>query len=192
MNKYSIIYADPPWTYRDKAAAGQRGAGFKYGLMTLDEIKALPVQELAADDCALFLWATMPQLPSCLQVLEAWGFEYKTAAFVWAKTTRGSSGTGRESYVMGMGNYTRANAELCLLGMKGKLERKSAGVRSLVIARIGVHSEKPPDVGWRIVDLFGALPRIELFARAPNEGWHVWGDEVKSDVKLVDGHFQPS
>lgn len=184
--RYSVIYADPPWSYRDKAHAGQRGVTYKYGLMDIGAIRRLPVQELAAPDCALFLWVTAPLLPDCLSVVEAWGFAYKTVAFTWVKTYPGTGG-----YFMGMGSYTRTNAEFCLLGLKGKLVRRGKGVRSLVVAaREPRHSQKPDQVRERIVELFGDLPRIELFARQRVPGWNAWGNELPhSDVQLAGGHF---
>ncbi len=186
MNRYRVIYADPPWSYRDKAEAGQRGATFKYGLMSQKDIERLPVQDLAAEDCALFLWSTFPQLPDCLKVLEAWGFQYKTAGFVWAKTN-----SDERTFFMGMGSYTRSNAEICLLGLKGRLERQSGGVRSLVVAPRGRHSEKPGEVRDRIVQLYGDVPRIELFARNIVPGWDAWGNEVPCSVELKNNRFVP-
>lgn len=85
MEKYSIIYADPPWSYRDKAQAGKRGVEFKYPTMTIDDIKNLPVHRITDDDCVLFLWVTFPLLQEGLDTIKAWGFEYKTVAFNWIK-----------------------------------------------------------------------------------------------------------
>src|SRR5690348_8421511 len=124
--KYKIIYSDPAWTYSDKALAGNRGAGCKYDLMTLDLIKALPVSTIADDDCILFLWATFPLIQEALDVIKAWGFEYKTVAFTWVK--HNSIGTN----FMGMGNWTRANAEVVLLATKGKPKRIDAGVGQII------------------------------------------------------------
>lgn len=184
---YSIIYADPPWSYNDKAHAGERGAAYKYGLMDLEAIKALPVRDLAGPNCALFLWVTAPLLPNCFSVVDAWGFKYKTVAFTWAKTY--ASG----KHFMGMGSYTRTNAEFCLLGMKGKLTREGKGVRSLVMSPIEKHSKKPDSIRDNIVQLFGDIPRIEMFARQRAPGWHAWGNQVEgSDVQLIDGHFVAS
>ena len=88
MKKYNIIYADPPWKYNDKAAAGKRGASFKYPVMTLKEICDLPVQNISHNNSALFLWVTFPMLKEGLQVVESWGFEFKTVAFTWIKANR--------------------------------------------------------------------------------------------------------
>ena len=116
MNKkYSIIYADPAWSYKDKALAGNRGAGCKYDVMSVADIKSLKVKEIADDDCILFMWVTMPKLNECFEVIKSWGFEYKTVGFTWIKLNR-KSGTP----FMGMGRWTRANAEVCLIATKGK------------------------------------------------------------------------
>jgi N6-adenosine-specific RNA methylase IME4 len=92
LNKYQIIYADPPWRYNDKASAGQRGACYKYPVLDTEGVCALPVADLAADDCVLFMWATFPMLPDALRVMKAWGFNYKTVSFVWVKSNK-KSGT---------------------------------------------------------------------------------------------------
>jgi len=168
--KYGIILADPPWSYTDKARAGNRGAESKYPCMKLEEIVALPVQNIAAKNCVLFLWVTPPMIREGLNVIKAWGFEYKTFGFSWAKRCKKSNG-----FFMGMGHWTRANAEPCLLAIKGKPKRVSGGVRSLVVSHLREHSHKPDEVRQRIVDLMGDIPRIELFARERVAGWDSWG-----------------
>ena len=124
-----------------------------------------------------FLWATFPNISEAVKVMEAWGFQYKTAAFVWIKTYPKS---GKPFW--GMGAYTRANAEVCLLGIskgfKAKEQIKSHAVHQIVEAPVGRHSEKPDEVRRRIVELLGDVPRIELFARERAEGWDAWGNEV--------------
>jgi N6-adenosine-specific RNA methylase IME4 len=153
--------------------------------MKLADIKALPVGDIVAENAALFLWATMPLLPDCLEVIDAWGFKYKTVGFTWVKTNPKSGG-----YFMGGGSWTRANAELCLLAFKGKMKRISASVRSVVESNLRAHSEKPPEVRGRIVELLGNLPRIELFARKRFGGWHGWGNEVEfNNIELADNEF---
>lgn len=148
--KYGIIYADPAWSYRDKALAGERGAGCKYDVMDLEDIKRLPVKELAEDDAVLFMWVTMPFLEEAFSVMRAWGFEYKTCAFTWVKQNKKSDGL-----FWGMGNWTRANAELCLLGVRGKPKRADAGVHSVIISHVEEHSKKPAETRDRIVKLLG-------------------------------------
>lgn len=124
-----------------------------------------------------FLWATFPNISEAVKVMEAWGFQYKTAAFVWIKTYPKS---GKPFW--GMGAYTRANAEVCLLGIskgfKAKEQIKSHAVHQIVEAPVGRHSEKPDEVRQRIVELLGDVPRIELFARERVDGWDAWGNEV--------------
>ena len=171
--KYQIIYADPPWSYRDKALAGNRGAVCKYPVQTQDWLSKLDVKSIAAKDCILFLWVTAPKLNECWKIIDAWGFEYKTVAFVWVKRNKIAP-----SWFWGMGRWTRANAEFCLIATKGKPKRISAAVHSVVDTPIEGHSKKPNEVRNRIVKLVGDIPRIELFARNATEGWDVWGNEV--------------
>ena len=137
-----------------------------------EEIEALPIADLAADDCALFLWAVMPQIPEALRVIEAWGFEYKTCAFVWVKQTKDG-----ERFATGMGYWTRANAEICLLATRGSPTRLNADVHQVVATPRGAHSAKPDEVAARIERLVGG-PYLELFARQPREGWKVWGNQA--------------
>ena len=122
MKKYSIIYADPPWRYKVYSKKGLgRSAESHYPTMELEDIRALPVGTLAADDCVLFLWTTIPLLHDCFSVMRAWGFSYKTVAFVWIKQNRKS-----DSLFWGMGHWTRANAEFCMLATKGHPKRRLA------------------------------------------------------------------
>ena len=149
----------------------------------------MPIQKIADKNCILFLWATFPKLPEALETIKRWGFEYKTTGFVWLKTTK--EGKVRTD---GVGWYTTSNAEICLIAKKGKLKRKTTGISQLVYYPRVRHSQKPPHVRDLIVKLMGDLPRIELFARkSPQmrldgtntfDGWDVWGNEVKSDIKL--------
>lgn len=172
LKKYGIILADPAWNYRDKSK--QRGGAERhYRTMNIEEIAALDVPGIADDDCGLFLWVTFPMLFEAKFVIESWGFKYKTCAFTWIKKNKVS-----KTNFWGMGSYTRANAEICLLATKGKPKRINADVHSVIEAPISRHSAKPPEVRERIVRLFGDLPRIELFARESVEGWDCWGNEV--------------
>lgn len=173
--KCFIIYADPPWRYNQK---GVRGAAEKhYPTMSIEELCALPVAEISASDSVLFLWTTFPQLPSALQLIKAWGFSYKTAGFVWLKKNRKS-----DSWLCGMGFWTRGNAEICLLATKGHPKRKAANVHQFIISPIREHSRKPDEAREKIVALMGDLPRIELFARQTSPRWDVWGNEVESTL----------
>jgi len=169
--KYSIIYADPPWSYSDRKCSG--AAEGHYSTMPIDDICALPISAIAAEDCVLFLWATYPLLPEALRVIEAWGFRYKSIAFQWVKLNP-RSGTP----FFGLGRWTRGNTEPCLLAVKGKPHRVSNGVFQLIQEPRERHSQKPGIVRQRIVELCGDRPRIELFAREKAEGWDAWGDGV--------------
>ena len=179
--KYDIIYADPAWSYRDRALAGNRGAGCKYDVMSMQDIKELPIKVIATDDCVLFMWVTMPMLEEAFSVMRAWGFEYKTCAFTWVKQNKKS-----DSLFWGMGNWTRANAEICLLGVRGKPKRADAGVHSVILSHIEEHSKKPAETRDRIVKLMAGerLNKIELFARQAVEGWDCWGNEAPDDEEL--------
>ena len=168
---YSVIYADPPWSYRD-GRNPRGGADRHYSCMSMKDLGTLDVASLAAPDAFLFMWATMPLLPQAIDLMPKWGFTYKTCAFTWIKTTKSGG------FAVGPGHYTRANAELCLLGIKGKPQRVSKSVRQVISAPRGRHSAKPPEVRDRIVTLCGDVPRIELFAREKTPGWDVWGNEV--------------
>lgn len=171
--KYNIIYADPPWSYKDKALSGNRGACCKYNVMKIEDICKLPINKITNNDCILFMWVTMPKLNECFEVIKKWEFDYKTCAFTWIKENKKS-----DTLFWGMGRWTRANAELCLIATKGKPKRQSAKVHSVVISKIREHSRKPDEVRDKIVELCGNLPRIELFARQQVEGWDCWGNEV--------------
>lgn len=175
MKKYSVIYADPPWRYH--CGGLTRGPERHYPTMKIEDIRALPVADLAADDCALFLWATLPQLKEALSVIEAWGFKYKTTAFVWIKLNRKDSGI-----FWGLGYWTRSNAEICLLALKGKPKRIATNIHQVIISHVEEHSKKPDEARRRIVALMGDVPRIELFARQAPPGWDVWGNEVTCDI----------
>lgn len=187
MKKYQIIYADPPWCYRDKALAGNRGAGCKYQVQSREWLESLPVSQLADNNCILFLWVTMPKLNECFTLIKKWGFEYKTVAFTWVKRNKKA-----QSWFWGMGHWTRANAELCLLATKGKPKRIDAGVHSVIDTSIRKHSQKPDEVRERIIQLVGDLPCIELFAREKTPGWDVWGNEVDSDIQLTNDEHKQS
>ena len=147
--------------------------------MGIDEIRALPVAEIAEKDCALFLWVTIPCLLEGLSVLQAWGFQYKTIAFVWIKQNKKA-----DSLFWGMGYWTRSNAEFCILATRGSPKRQSAGVHQVIVSHIEEHSKKPQEARARIVQLMGDVPRIELFARQKTPGWDVWGNEVESDIEM--------
>lgn len=185
MLKFNVIYADPPWAYNNNASRG--AASKKYRTTAESELARMHIAPHIADDCACFMWATFPMLQEALDLMKAWGFEYKTVAFVWVKTNP-KAGTP----FWGMGNYTRTNAELVLLGVKGKPERLGKGVHQVVeecpgdvlYAPRGEHSVKPLAIRDRIVELFGDVPRLEMFARDAAEGWAVFGDQAPDSIRI--------
>lgn len=181
--KYKIIYADPAWTYKDKSKSHGGGSEKHYKCMSLEDICNLPINKISDSDCVLFLWVTMPLLKEGFEVIERWGFTYKTCAFTWIKGNKRIQkqgcffNFGIDDY-MGMGRWTRANAELCLLATKGKPKRISNSVRQIIYSAVERHSKKPDETRDRIIKLLGDLPRIELFARNKTNGWDVWGNEI--------------
>ncbi len=182
--KYDIIYADPPWDYGgkmqyDKSTIKSENEGFKrtifissasfkYPTVKLKDLKTLDVNSIAADDCLLFMWTTGPQMANSIELGQAWGFEYKTVAFVWDKM------------VHNPGQYTLSQTEMCLVFKKGRIP-KPRGIRN---ARQffqhprGKHSEKPTEVITNITNMFPKQKKIELFARENYFGWDNWGLEI--------------
>ena len=184
--KYQIIYADPPWSFTAwNPKTAHKYIEKQYKTMTEKELVELPVKNISEENSVLFLWSTFPNLKMCLNVMEKWGFTYKTCAFNWVKRNKKS-----DSWFWGMGYYTRSNSEVCLLGVRGKpLKRLSHSIHQIIDHKIMEHSKKPDIVREKIVELFGDLPRIELFARPPQgelfedesyKGWDVWGNEVQA------------
>lgn len=185
--KYKIIYADPPWQYRARISHGTRfeqGASGYYKSMSIDEIKKLPIADLAAENCALFLWGTFPYLEKQIRLFGYWGFRYTTCGFTWVKTN-----IRNNKPFFGTGYYTKSNAEICLLGIKGKLKPVSNKVSQIIIAPRREHSRKPDEARLRIIELFGDLSRIELFAREKTDGWDTWGNESEDKVfeEIISG-----
>ena len=180
VKKYDVIYADPPWRYQDKKCNG--ACTLHYDTMKIQDIKDLPVKELAAKDCVIFMWITYPMLKEGIELMEAWGFKYKTIGFQWIKLNKKN---GQKFF--GLGRWTRGNTEACFIGVRGKPSRKSNSVSQIIEEVIGPHSQKPEVVREKIRELMGAeLNYIELFARQHSEGWDCWGNEVG---KLDDGQL---
>lgn len=175
--KYRMLMADPPWNYNDKvrsSTGGGGGAAFHYKTLTLAALAHFPASQLAEDDSVLLLWTTFPMYPDALLVMEHWGFKYKTAMWVWAKTTK----TGK--FAMGMGHYTRANPEVCLLGVRGKgVPVKRHDIINLQVHQRLKHSQKPTLFHDLSVEMFGDVSRIDLFARTKHAGWDAWGLELE-------------
>ena len=178
-NKYNIIYADPPWKPLESGTGIRGTAGLKdryKGVMAIEEICALPVEQLCDETSILFLWVTFPRLIEGLKTIDAWGFKYYGLGFDWVKMTK----NGKPFW--GMGYYTRQNSEICLIGVKkehkNRLKPKVRNVLSVIHSERREHSRKPDEIRNKIVQICGDLPRIELFARQEAEGWDCWGNEV--------------
>lgn len=185
---FDVIYADPPWDYGgkmqfDKSSTTKEqldlsrnifisSATFKYPTLTLAQLKELPVQSIAADDCLLFMWTSSPHLAHALELGSAWGFNYRTVAFVWDKMCHNP------------GQYTLSNCELCLVFKRGRIPqpRGARNVQQLIRFPRGKHSEKPQDVARAIERMFPTQRKIELFAREALAGWNSWGLEVGSPL----------
>jgi N6-adenosine-specific RNA methylase IME4 len=172
--KYDVIYADPAWTFNVWSDKAQRRAAKHYSVMTLEDIKTLPVSSIANDNSVLVLWCTYPNLYEGFEVGKAWGFKYKTCLFTWVKTNKKA-----DTYFVGMGYYTRANPEIALLFTRGNpLKRHSRSVRNLIVSKIGRHSAKPVEAYEGIERLFGDVSRIELYARNSRPGWTSLGYDI--------------
>jgi|TARA_Y100000310_G_scaffold30061_1_gene28602 N6-adenosine-specific RNA methylase IME4 len=170
---YNVILSDPPWNFKVRSEKGMgKSAENHYDTMSLDEIKAIPVNDWANESCVLLMWTTDPFLEESFNVIKSWGFTYRTMGFVWAKTNRCSPG-----YFMGMGYYTRSNPEYCLLAARGTPKRKARNIRKLVVDPIREHSRKPDRIYQDIEDLFDG-PYLEMFARTSRPGWKQWGNET--------------
>ena len=199
MGPFRLIAADPPWQFatfsskgRDRCPDGpltrnqsrQNSPARHYDTMPLQDIKDMPVSDVAADDCLLLMWAVDPMIPQALDVGRCWGFEFKTVGFYWAKERRTTSKRGaafddenKRRFPMGTGYWTRANPESCLLFTRGSPKRLATDVRKLIVAPRREHSRKPDEFYSEAARLV-AGPRLELFAREPREGWTVWGNET--------------
>ena len=177
--KYQIIYADPAWKYK----FGESSSSFvnkKYDVMELDDLQKLPIKDIADDNSVLLMWITFPKLMWAEKVINSWGFEYKTVAFVWVKQY------DNNSIFIGNGYYTRSNAEICLLATRGQpLPRKSHSESQIVMSKVREHSRKPDEIYSRIERLFGDVSRIELFARERRQGWDVWGNQVPNHTQII-------
>ena len=174
--RYSVIYADPPYQYSNKGVQG--AAENHYPTMSIEEICTLPIADIAAKDSVLFLWVTFPMLPEALRVISAWGFKFKTVAFVWLKLNKKA-----KTWLYGLGFWTRSNAEICLLATRGHPKRQDKGIHQFIISPVEAHSKKPDEARDKIVRLMGDLPRVELFARQQAPGWDVWGNEVNNPIQ---------
>lgn len=206
--QFAIILGDPPWKQNKRKNPKSRfGKGAPYPTMKTKDICAIPVADITTPNAALFLWVTGPKLPDGLAVMAAWGFRYRTIAFSWLKTyknkiaprfaagnywiisktnpkVKGRTFAAYKNKIkpkFGIGYYTKSNVELCLLGVKGQMAPESNFVSQVVLAPLQEHSRKPDVVADRIVELFGDLPRVELFARRTKFGWFPVGNEISGE-----------
>lgn len=169
--RYGAILADPPWKFETWSEKGKgRSPERHYECLSVAEIMALPVADLAASDCVLFLWTTWPHLPNALETIKAWGFSYKTDAFLWVKMKNGAPS-------IGTGYWTRANSECCLLATRGKPKRRKRDVPQVILEPRREHSRKPESARERIERLVDG-PYVELFARSQRPGWDAWGNQI--------------
>lgn len=182
--QYGTIFADPPWAFRTFGgdnATPHRSAEDHYSTMSLQQLRALPVADIAAKDAALFMWVVDSHLDEALALGRAWGFEFKTIAFVWAKTVQIPKQVTlfgeMTDFRIGMGYWTRKQVEVCLLFTRGRPKRLAKDVRQIIAAPRREHSRKPDEIHDRVQRLVGG-PYLELFARAPRAGWTVWGNQT--------------
>jgi N6-adenosine-specific RNA methylase IME4 len=174
--RFRTILADPPWQFQNRTGkiAPEHKRLSRYGTLTVDEIKALPVNRAAAETCHLYLWVPNALLPEGLSVMRAWGFSYKSN-LVWHKVRKDGGSDGR-----GVGFYFRNVTELILFGVRGKNARTLQPGRTQVnylSSRKREHSRKP-DEQYRIIEACSAGPYLELFARGERRGWDAWGNEA--------------
>lgn len=197
INKYQIVYADPPWkfhlspdkAYTSKQKFDENGVQVyprldidnQYETLEAKDIAALPIQDFIDKDAACFMWTTDTHMPQALEIMKAWGFTYKTVAFVWEKQTN------KGNPVCLLGPWTHKTYEICLFGTKGAMmkHKKDSKIRQMVKAERTIHSKKPQEVADRIVRMFPDCSRIELFARDAKPGWDVWGNEVQSTIEII-------
>lgn len=191
-NHYGCIVADPPWSFKSWSDKGknrapdamvrQKGLAERhYATMPMHEIRALPVADLAAKDCVLFLWAVDCMLPEALEIGKGWGFKYKTVGETWCKTTQAAPGLSPfddRAWHKSLGYWTRGNPEMCLLFTRGAPRRLSASVRQLIVAPRREHSRKP-DEAIAAIEALAPGPRLELFGRQQRPGWTVWGNQTE-------------
>lgn len=182
--KYNVIYADPPWQFGSKELQKYSGKRFRpleevYSTEKTASMCDWDVGRIADKDCALFMWATDAHLEEAIKLMKAWGFKYVTIAFIWSKVTK----NGKQ--ISNLGAWTMKNCEICLFGTKGRMLRykKSNSVKQLFQAERTKHSKKPDCVRGYIKELFGDVPKIELFARQYADSWDCWGNEVGETIE---------
>lgn len=173
--RFGVLYVDPPWAYKVYSKKGEgRSAENHYHTMSAEDIYSLDIDGIADKDCVLFLWVTFPCLLEGLEAIRRWGFTYKTLGFCWVKRCKKQT----YKWFWGLGFWTRANPELCLIATKGRPKRVSKAVHCIVDTPVERHSKKPDEVRRRIEQLMGDIPRAELFARQNYDGWVCLGNEI--------------
>ena len=183
--KYQVIYADPPWHYNNSIDNALKTSSAinvdkNYPTMSSKDIAALPIKDLVDKDAACFMWTTDTHMPQAVEIMKAWGFTYKTIAFVWEKQTC----NGKPVHMLAP--WTLKGYEICLFGTKGAMtkHKKDNTIRQMVKAERRKHSQKPQEVADRIVRMFPDCTRIELFARDAKPGWDAWGNEIQNTIEL--------
>lgn len=173
--QYKCILADPPWQYDNKCTGGSytSGSAAKYNVMSLDDIKNLPISNISMKDSCLFLWATTPLLPEAFEVMKSWGFKYKTSIY-WHKIMS-----------LGLGYWFRGQVEICLFGIKGNIKAFRCQKPNFIQSKVMKHSKKPYELYNIIEGIENLNPKIELFARERREGWDSWGNELSNDYLKV-------
>ena len=178
MERYEIIYCDPPWDYaghkQHRKTASNASAIDHYNTMTLAQLKELKVKDITASNALCFMWTSSPHLPQAIELMTAWGFKYKTIAFVWDKQK------------VNPGSYTMSQCEICLVGKRGDIPkpRGTRNERQFISEMRTRHSAKPAEVRDRITRMFPTQRKVELFARTATDGWDVWGNEVETNLVL--------
>lgn len=202
-NKYKIIYCDPPWQYKNQKT--RAATNNHYPTLSLQDLKSLNIRSIASDNSVLAMWYTSAFAREAMELASAWGFTIKTMKlFTWVKLNKnyiknitknmkkhGCMNSSDVLYLindqlrLGLGNYTRANSEDCLLAVRGKgVRRVNNSINQVILAPIGKHSEKPLEAREKLELLYGNIPRIELFARQNVDGWHAWGNECNNNIQL--------
>lgn len=175
---YQIIYADPPWDYdghiQHNGIMTTGSAICHYPTMTLEQMKQMKVKEICHPDCLLFMWTSSPHLPLALELMKAWGFEYKTVAFVWDKQR------------VNPGYYTMSQCEICIVGKRGRIPtpRGARNVKQFLSEQRGVHSKKPDEIRNRIVTMFPSQKKLEMFSRDRVDGWDAFGNQVENSIQI--------
>ena len=189
MNKkYNVIYADPPWYFKNFSKKGTgRNAVSHYDCMSIEDLENLNVQKWASKNCVLFIWVTDPILNKAMSLIEKWGFKFKTVGFYWAKLNKKADEDKltKKNFFTGLGYWTRANPEQCWIATRGSPPRKAKNIPRLVISKRREHSRKPDEIYGSIEKLCDG-PYLELFARKAQKGWDVWGNEKD---KFNNGYY---